>query len=212
MEGSGELIDSRGRFVRLMRTSDGSPTETYYMGRDCEGIIKVDEGGREFIEVEGDKRYWGGLIDPLPDDPRIQALDEFVVFMLKPDGIKLGLGKAIVHLIEQSGGTIVIEKDFFFDEVTIRKMYPYFFAEEWKQQLFDYLVSGSSRCFLIKGEHVQRKMFTLRNSIRQLFGCNSNPQVVSLVHCAQRQSDSIKQAILFFSLDEIVTAVGLKQK
>ena len=206
----GESIDQKGRLVRLTRSPDGRVVETYYIGRDCEGVIKLDEQGREFVDVNGEKRFWGGLIDALPSDKRIRSLDEFVVFVLKPDGMRMELGKAVTFLIVQEGGKIVAERDFVFDETSIRKMYPHFFAEEWKQQLFDYLMSGPSRCFLIKGEFAHRKMFALRNSIRQLFGHGTEPRVMSLVHCSQRQNDSVKQALLHFSLDEIVATVGLR--
>lgn len=206
-----EIIDAKGRIVRLTKSLDGTIIETYYMGRDCEGLIQ-HEGDAEYIEVHGQKRYWGGIIDLLPNDQRIRFLNEFTVFIVKPDGMRMSLEKAIRYLIDKSGGAVVIERDFVYDDTSIRKMYPHFFAKEWERELFDYLMSGPSRCFLVRGEHVHRTMFTLRNAIRQLFGCNNGPQVKSLVHCAQRQSDAVRQALLFFSLEEVVSAVGLKRK
>jgi hypothetical protein len=94
----------------------------------------------------------------------------------------------------------------------IRKMYPHFFAKEWEQELFDYLKSGPSRCYLVKGKHPHRKLVGLRNAIRHLFGCNKGPRVKSLVHCAQRQSDAVRQALLLFTLEEVVEFVGLRSK
>jgi len=212
MNGSiSEAIDEKGRLVRLTKSPDGITVETYYIGRDCEGVIH-HEGGREYVEVDGQRRYWGGIIDPLPNDRRIRSLNDFTVFIIKPDGMKMEMGKVVNHLIVKSGGTIVAERDFVYDDLMIRKMYPHFFAKEWEQNLFDYMKSGTSRCFLVKGKHPHREMFTLRNAIRYLFGYNNGPRVKSLVHCAQRQSDAIKQALLFFSFEEIVTLVGLKKK
>lgn len=210
-DGINEQIDDRGRLVRLTKSSNGTVIETYYIGRDCEGIIK-HEGEMEYVEVDGQKRYWGGIIDPLPNDRRIRSLNEFTVFVIKPDGMMMEMGKAIRYLIEGSGGTIVAERDFIYDDLMIRKMYPHFFAKEWERDLFDYMKSGTSRCLLVRGKNPHRTMFVLRNDIRQLFGCNGGPKVRSLVHCAQRQSDAVKQAMLFFSLEEVVALVGLKHR
>ncbi len=209
-DGIKETIDDRGRLVHLRKSSSGTIIETYYIGRDCEGPIK-HEDGKEYIDVDGQRRYWGGIIDPLPDDQRIRLLNEFTVFIIKPDGMKMEIGKAVSHLIKMSGGNVVAEHDFVYDNIMIRKMYPHFFAKEWEQDLFDYLKSGVSRCFLVRGKHPHRNMFLLRNAIRHLFSCNKDPRVKSVVHCAQRQSDAIKQALLFFSLEEVVTLVGLKK-
>lgn len=206
-----EAIDNKGRMVRLTKSPDGTIVETYYIGRDCEGVIKY-EGDQEYIEVDGQKRCWGGIIDPLPHDRRIRSLNEFTVFIIKPDGMKMEMGKMVSHLISRSGGTIVADRDFIYDDITIRKMYPHFFAKEWEKSLFDYLRSGTSRCFLVKGKHPHRKMLTLRNAIRHLFGYNNGPRVKSLVHCAQRQGDAIKQALLFFSLEEVVVSVGVRHR
>lgn len=206
-----EAIDVKGRPVRFTRASDGSIVETYYIGRDCEGVIKY-EGDREYIVFNGEKRYWGGIIDSLPNDPRIKSLNEFAVFIIKPDGMRMELGKSIRYLIAKSKGAIVAERDFVYNDTTIRKMYPHFFTEEWEQILFDYLKSGTSRCFLVTGEHSHRRMFSIRNAVRHLFGYDDQPRVENLVHCTRRQSDAIREALLFFSLGEIVTSVGLKSK
>lgn len=206
-----EVIDDEGRPVRLTRASDGSIVETYYIGRDCEGVIE-HEGNQEYIIVNGEKRYWGGIIDPLPSDPRIKSLNDFTLFVVKPDGIKMGLGESIGHLIAKWGGTIVAERDFVHDDITIRKIYPYFFTKEWERHLFDYLKSGISQCFLVRGKHPHRKMFALRDAIRDFFGYGSEPRVENLVHCAPRQNDAIRQTLLLFSLEEIVASVGLKPK
>lgn len=211
MKSSHEIIDEKGRLVRLTKNTDGEVVETYYIGRDGEGWIKY-EGNEEYIEIDGQKRYWGGIIDPLPADSRIRSLNEFTVFIIKPDGIQLSLERAVKFLIGKAGATVVAERDFTYTEESIRKMYPHFFAKEWEQDLFTYLMSGQSRCLLVASKHVHRKMLSLRNSIRHLFGCNGGPKVKSLVHSAQRQSDALKQALLFFSLDEVVSSVGLKHK
>ena len=205
-----EQIDDKGRLVRVSKSVDGGPNEVYYLGRDCEGLIH-HEDGREYIDVDGQRRYWGGIIEPLPNDRRIRFLNQFTVFTIKPDGMIMQLGMAVKHLIEKSNGIVVAERDFTYVDATIRKMYPHFFAKEWELDLFEYLKSGPSRCFLVRGEHPHRDMFNLRNSIRHLFRCNQGPRVKSLVHCAQRQSDAVKQALLFFSLDEIVASVGVKR-
>lgn len=210
-QGIMEAVDEKGRLVRLTRTSGGKVTETYYIGRDCEGVIRYEDD-KEYILVDGEKRYWGGVIDPLPNDGRIPLLNEFTVFIIKPDGVKMNLMKAVKHLIGNAKGKVVAERDFLYDDLMIRKMYPHFFAKAWEQELFDYLKSGSCRCFLVTGGHPHRKLVSLRNAIRHLFGCNRGPRVKSLVHCAQRQSDAVRQALLFFTLDEIVDHVGLKPK
>ncbi len=209
-EGAREIIDDKGRRVRITRSPEGSVTEIFYIGRDCEGVVKLEEG-MEYVETDGQKRYWGGIIDPLPNDRRIRQLNNFTVFVVKPDGMKLELGKAIRHLITVSKGNIVAERDFIYDDAMIRRMYPHFFAKEWEKDLFDYLKSGHSRCLLIRGDNPHGDMINLRNSIRQLFGCYGG-KVVSLVHCAKQQDEAIKQALLFFRLEEIVTHVGLKHK
>lgn len=210
-QSSREEIDDKGRLVRVTRCTDGRTIETYYIGRDAEGVIKV-EGNLEYIEVNGQRRYWGGIINPLPGDSHIKLLNDFTVFIIKPDGMMMDLGKAMQYLIEQSSAIVVAKRDFIYDDATIRRMYPHFFAREWEKDLFEYLKSGPSRCLLVTGEHPHRKMLTVRNAVRTLFGCNGGPKVKSLVHCAQWQSTAIQQALLFFTLDEIVNFVGLKIK
>ena len=206
-----ECVDSKGRFIRVTKASDGTVIETYYIGRDCEGLIK-HEGDKEFVEVDGKRRYWGGIIDPLPSDRRIRLLNEFTVFIVKPDGVKMEIGRMVHCLIGKYGGTVVAERDFTYVDATVRKMYPHFFAKEWEKDLFDYLMSGPSHCFLVRGKNPHRNLFNLRNAIRHLFGYNNRDRVKSLVHCAQKQSDAIRQALLFFTIEEIVTLVGLKHK
>lgn len=205
-----ETVDSKGRLVRLTKAPDGSVVQTYYIGRDCEGVIQV-EGAQEYVDVDGEKRYWGGIIDPLPSSPKLESLSDFTVFVIKPDGMSIELGCAVAHLIELYGGKVISERDFTFTDTMVRKMYPHFFARTWEQELFDYLKSGVSRCFLVGGEYPHRRMFTLRNAIRHLFDRDHGPQVRSLIHCAQRQSDAIRQALLLYSLEELVALVGVRR-
>ena len=206
-----EAPDDKGRLCRLTKSSDGTVLQALYIGHEISGIIK-HEGKNEYIEIDGQKRYWRGIIDPLPSDERLHSLNNFVVFVIKPDGMKMEMAKAIRCLIEAVGGAIVMEHDFVYNEIMIRKMYPYFFDPAWEQELFDYLKSGTSRCLLVRGEDICSKMFTLRNSIRRLFGYDKGPCVVNLVHSSKEQIEALRQAMIFFSLEEIVTAVGLTPK
>jgi len=202
------IIDEKGRLVRIMKRGDGS-IESYYTGRDAEGVIQL-EGEREFLDVDGERRYWGGIIVPLPNDRRIRLLKDFTFFSIKPDGMRIGLRKMIEYLIHDAGYSIVAQKAIVFDEILVRKMYPYFFTEDWERRLVTYLTSKPSYCFLITGVNVHHKMHALRNSLRHLLGCNGNPTVTSFVHCAERQIFAIQQALLFFSLEELIGIIGLR--
>ncbi len=209
MKGIGHgMIDGKGRLVQVIKRDDGT-VETFYTGRDAEGVIQK-EGEREFICINGEKRYWGGIIDPIPNDRRLQLLRDFTFLSIKPDGVRLGIRKMVEYLIRNAGCTIVAHKDITFDERLVRKMYPYFFTEEWERQLVEYMTSGPSHCFLVTGDNVQRKMYSLKHAIRQLFGCDGAPVVPSFVHCAERQIFAVQQALMFFSLEELVERVGLK--
>jgi len=201
-------IDEQGRPVRIMQRDNGG-IESYYTGRDAEGVIQ-HEGKREFLNVDGEKRYWGGIIEPLPNDRRIQFLNDFTFLSIKPDGMRIGIRKMMEHLIRNSRCSIVAQKNITFDEVLVRKMYPYFFTEEWERQLVAYMTSRPSHCFLITGENVHRKMYALKHSVRRLMGCDGGPVVASFVHCAERQIFAIQQSLLFFSVEELVGFVGLK--
>lgn len=203
--------DGAGRPVRITGAPDGRSNERYYLGPDCEGPIKT-EGGFEFVEVNGEKRYWGGVIDPPPTDPRIPLLNDFTVFVIKPDGMDLRLDQLVTKLIERTPSRIVAERDFIFDDSAIRKMYPYFFTRQWEADLFAYLKSGISRCILATGNGCHARLFAVRNAVRHSFGVAGAPRIRNLVHCADRQSDAIHQALLFFSLERIVGAVGLGER
>lgn len=208
MKQSKETIDNKGRPVRVSISPDGNISCAYYLGRDAEGLIKIEDN-KEYVEVDGEKRYWGGIIEPLPNDSRIQQLNDFSVMVIKPDGTELSLERAIIHLIECSGGEIILSRNFVYNENLIRRMYPHFFNPQWEQELFDYLMSGSSQCLLVKGKKIHHTLFAIRNDIRHLFGYDKEPRVRNLVHSARKQSDAIRQALLFFTLDEIVDSIGL---
>ena len=94
-------IDEKGRPVRIMQRDDGG-VESYYTGRDAEGVIQL-EGKREFLDVDGERRYWGGIIEPLPNDRRIQSLKDFTFMSIKPDGMRIGIRKMMEYLIGTRG-------------------------------------------------------------------------------------------------------------
>jgi len=169
-------------------------------------------GSGEFIVVGGEKRYWGGIINPLPDDRRIQSLRDFALFLIKPDGVRIGIQKMTEYLIHNAGCSIVTQKEVVFDETLVRKMYPYFFAEEWERQLIAYMTSGPSHCFLVTGKDVHSKMYSLRNSIRHLLGCGGSPTVANFAHCSEKQIFAVRESLLFFSLEELMGFIGLKDE
>jgi len=204
-----ELIDKKGRSVRMVKR-DGGGVGFYYQGRDAEGLIEHDEGG-EFIVFNGEKRHWGGIIDPLPDDGRIQSLRDFTLFSVKPDGVRIGIVKMVEYLIKNFGGEIAAQKDVVFNETLTRKMYPYFFTEEWERELIAYMTLGPSHCFLVTGTEVHRGMYSLRNSIRRLFGCYGKPVVANFVHCSEGQIFAVQESLLFFTPEELIRLVGLKK-
>jgi nucleoside diphosphate kinase len=180
------------------------------MGRDAEAEIKVDNEGREYIKVGKERRYWGGIIESLPADERIHRLNDFTMVAIKPDGMALGIEQAVTYLISRCKCEVVGFKDVLFDQTMIRKLYPHFFAETWEKLLFDYMMSGKTRCLIVKGKNVHSKMMVLRNSIRHLFGLNGRPRVKSLIHCAQTKRYAITQALIVYDLDELVKIVGIR--
>lgn len=197
--------DEKGRLVTTLY-QDGMELK-YYTGLGAQGIIMRDCNG-EYIVINGERRYWRGIIDPLPLDPRLEKLKEFSFVVLKPDALARGLYSEILSFLKGEGFKIVVERNILFDSELIYKMYPYFMDQEWECSLIRYLTSGISHCFLLEGKNVVNKLLTIRQRIRELY---AKSVLENLIHCSDSREEAIRGALLIFEIDEIVNSVGCER-
>lgn len=204
MKESEIVTDERGRPVVILY-QNGQRLK-YHMGSDARGIIMEDCGG-EYIKVGSEKRYWRGIIDPLPRDSILWRLQEFGFVMLKPDALARGLYLEILTFLKEQGFRTVGERVVLFSRQLVYKMYPFFIGQELEDGLVRYLTSELSSCFLVKGDDVIDGLLVVRQRIRELHGASP---MTNLIHCSDSRENAIREALLIFEIDEIVDSVGLK--
>lgn len=196
-----QYFDEKNRPVKEVFTEEGS--EKYYLGSDAEGVIKEDEEGNEYIEVDGERRYWRGKIEPIPDDSRLDEIPKFSFGFLKPDAKQRNLRREILLEIRNKA-EIESHKSFQFDPELVYKMYPHFFEKSWEQALLKYLCSNTSLAFLAFGNCICERMNAVRDRIRKKYQKPDLHPVVNLIHVADSREDSLRECLLVYDIDELV--------
>ncbi len=200
-----QWIDSKKRPIRKI-VVEGKPVDLY-VGPDAHGFITESSEG-DYIMVGNEKRWWRGIIDPIPDDPRLNSLNEFGFCSIKPDAFKRGLDSAIKEELSLRGFVLMGEKTVQMRQSDIFRLYPYFFEPEWESVLVGYFTSGITQFMILHGESVTERLLEARKTIR---GVYRNPQehpVMNLFHCSDSNAEAIREALLFFNVEELIGCVG----
>lgn len=200
------FIDHMGRLVR--RVQFHGKEYAYYFGNNTQGIIEHDADG-DYIVVDGQKRYWRGIAEQIPDE--LLFLKDFSICILKPDARRSALEGEIRGLISNNF-TIITERDILLNREKIFRLYPYFFTSDFEIELLKYLSSGPSCGILVSGHDIIKRAIELRNYIRLMYnhGEKKHP-VYNLVHSADNQEEAIRGALQFFTADELICLIGLKE-
>lgn len=199
-----QILDSKNRPICLVRV-DGQKLRLY-VGPDAHGFIFEDENG-EYIKVGNEKRWWRGVLDPLPDDSRLSRLKKFGFCSIKPDAYERNLDGFIRTELE-SIGRIVGEKRVLLEESNLFRLYPYFFEPEWETVLIEYFCSSPTLFIVLAGESVTDKLLELRRKIRSSYRIPKEHPIRNLFHCSDSQVEAIREAIIFFSVEELIKLVG----
>lgn len=204
---AGSTIDSKGRDIKLLQQN--GKVIPYYNGLDGQGII-VQDGNKEYIKVNNEKRYWrGGIIKPLPKSSRFRPVHKFGIIVLKPDTQQRGLTRVIMSIFKDAGFKICARKDIIFDRSLFFKMYPTFFSLEWERKAVQYMASGISCCLLVKGNgQIVPKLLQVRNEIRKKFWAWDEHPGVNLVHCADTHNEAIREVLHIFTLEKLLKTVN----
>jgi nucleoside diphosphate kinase len=200
-----KTIDSKNRPVCLVRINGYQ--FKFYIGPDASGFIFEDADG-EYIKVGNEKRRWRGILDPIPDDPRLNGISEFGFCSIKPDAFERGLDKIIQHEIKSMGLEIIGSKTVRLAESTLFRLYPYFFEPEWELVLTKYFCSAPSLFLIIKGQSITNQLLELRKRIRLNLRNPEEHPIRNLFHCSDSQIEAIREAIIFFGTDELIELVG----
>jgi len=194
-------IDENGRPV--IRRFVGGVEKIYYVGPDANGYIEKDDRG-EYIIVNGEKRYWQGILRRQEVDVRLTQSNDLGFAILKPDVFRLGLYGYMVSLITEQDLHILLEKNVRFDKELVLSMYPYFYEAEWERNLLEYFTSGTSACLLLKGHKAVEKISRIRARTRSEFSKRNCHPTKNLFHAPDSQNDAARELLLIFSEEEIV--------
>lgn len=186
--------DHKGRPVQYI--SIEGQYRPYYMGIDAQGFIREDQEG-EYILVGTEKRYWRGVIPPVPHSLQATWLDSLGVVVLKPDADERGLRETIITEVGALGFGIVTHRQFQFSAELVYRMYPYFFTREWECQLVTYLTRGVSHFYLVRGNNATLRLLELRKRIRRRYCSKHEHPVVNVMHCPDSVEESLREAHLF---------------
>ncbi len=203
MESTSRLFaDQEGRLVRMIGMA--GTRRPYYSHAGTTGFIETDSRG-EFIEMEGRKRYWRGIIRDYPD--HLLALEDFCVCILKPDAKRSELREEVLELL-QKDLAILYQKEIWLDKQDVFRLYPYFFEEEWENELLGYMTSDSSLLMIVKGDDVYRKLSALKTRIRQKYAAPDGHPVRNLVHCSDDKDEAVREALVFFGAGELCDLIN----
>jgi len=202
---SGWFFDEENRRVVLVEQS-GQPAK-YYRGPDTEGVIDADAVG-EYILVDGQKRYWRGVIDREPIDQESAEFNlGFVI--LKPDALARNLDEVIIKALETAGVRIVATRRVKLTERDVRRLYPYFCTPEWETALLKYMLSGECICLIVEMSGLTDDLLSLRARIRADFTMEGEQaSVVNLIHVSDSVSDALREARIFFDSNELAQFGG----
>jgi|GEM_PF-1542525 len=198
-------LDAKNRPIQKIIV-DGRSVNLY-VGPDAHGFIVENDVG-DYIMVGNEKRWWRGIIDPLPNDPRLDFLKDFGLCSIKPDAFQRGLQTVIKDAIASQGFRIIAEKTLQMERDDIFRLYPYFFESEWESVLVRFFSSGMTQFMILRGESVVSRLLEMRKEIREKYRNPDEHPVMNLFHCSDSKADAIREAILFFTVDELVQYVG----
>lgn len=199
-----QTFDSKNRPICLVRVN--GQRLKLYVGPDAHGFIFEDESG-EYIKVGNEKRWWRGVLDPLPDDSRLSRLNKFGFCSIKPDAYERNLDGFIRTELEAIG-KIVGEKKVLIKKSNLFRLYPYFFEPEWESVLVEYFCSSPTLFMVLAGESVTDRLLELRSKIRLNYRIPKEHPIRNLVHCSDSQAEAIREAVIFFELEELIKLVG----
>jgi nucleoside diphosphate kinase len=202
------VLDSKNRPVCQVKLND--KTLQLYVGPDAHGFIHRDRYG-EYIRVGNEKRRWRGILGGAPGGLVLEDFEEFGLCALKPDAFVRGLDGVIIDIIREKGLDIVQRKDIVLKEEELFRLYPYFFEKEWEFMLKRHFLSDSMSFMLIKGSSVTASLLALRKEIRSTYRIPEEHPVRNLFHCADFAEEALREALIFFSVDEIIDAVGSRR-
>ncbi len=192
------LVDLNGRTLQL------------YVGPDAHGFIHQDQYG-EYIRVGNEKRRWRGILDRLPNDIALDSLEEFGLCALKPDAFERNLDGVILDRIHEMGLHVVRRKDIVMEKNHLFQLYPYFFEKEREQMLKRHFFAGLMSFMLVKGVSVTETLLAIRKETRSKYRIPEEHPVKNLFHCADFAEEALREAVIFFSIPDIVDAVGRRK-
>lgn len=193
------LLDSENRPFKNRETPTGEIVRVY-CGVDASGIVRTDGDG-EYIVVNGEKRYWRGIVPT--DGGGVGVISEDVgIVVLKPDTISRGHDGEIRSLLKHEGFQVVAESRRCLTPQEIFRLYPYFFEPDWEKHLLEYLGSDPSICLMIRRRDSIGPLLKIRDMIRLEKRRTDHP-VINLLHCADTRRDAGKELEIFFGADAL---------
>lgn len=152
----------------------------------------------DFIIVNGEKRYWRGIID---DVPELNVQKELGLVIIKPDGVKEGLTDQIMNDILLLPLTPLLQQKIVLNEERVLRLYAYFHTESFLKELIHYMTSSSSLFILVSGKNVSDLLFNYKKELRKKL-CRENP-LKNIIHCSDCSKNALREALIVFSLEEI---------
>lgn len=190
-------LDHKNRPTVTVRSASGEDVRVY-RGVDATGIVSTDSGG-EYVIVNGEKRYWRGII-PATKCSEVAGADDFGIIILKPDTLSRGLGEEIRRTLKHEGFQVVAETEKCLTPEEVFRLYPYFFEPDWEKHLLEYLGSDPSICLIVRRHDSIGPLLRMRDFVRMEKGRNDHP-VINLLHCADSRRDAAKELGIFFGDD-----------
>lgn len=200
------FLDEKNRKVILVE--ENGVVERYYDGPDVQGIIMSDIAG-EYVLHNGQKRYWRGIIDPMPEAINQLSIEPIGFIVLKPDCVKRNLVSDVISELESADIEIVTSKRVHLSSIDVYRLYPYFHTPDWEEELVIYMSSGESVCLITRLDGFSGNLKQLRIRIREMFrDKQEESKVVNVIHISDSSEDSLREALIFFDLSELRSPGG----
>lgn len=203
------IFDLKNRPICLVRIN--GQQLRFYVGPDAHGFIFESEDG-DYIKVGNEYRWWRGILDPIPNDSRLNRLNEFGFCSIKPDAFERGLDSLIKEEIKSMGMEIVDEKSVLIKKSELFHLYPYFFESEWESVLIKYFCSAPTLFMVIRSQAATNQLLDLRRMIRSNFRKPEEHPIRNLFHCSDSKMEAVREAIIFFGVEGLVELVGCSKE
>ncbi len=190
------FFDEKNRLVK--ETIQDGRVVRFYLGDDCQGVIH-NKDGEEYVFDQRGKRRWRGTIHPEDMAVESEAMDDFGVILIKPDGVDQA--GVITELLTEEAFTVLVAREMILTVTIVEELYPMFYHESYETPFFDYMTSGVVKAMIVQSDSCTSRLQKFKGVIRSRYGRNGHMR--NMLHCSSSHKDALREASVLFCIGQL---------